>query len=484
MSEHHLRVVRAHCAVAVLIILTACSSAPKPVSPEPDIEDILQTAGVMKPAVTPLSHSLHCTGKSTRCYVDALKLLPAWTFPEPDQPLLLSEEQQEVMYRRFSDLMPIFEERAASGNQTAQLTLGLIRMRGQMAEPDPERGMKLLRQVADKGECLASWRLAANLFATNTDQAVFRLRQAAECSYQPAQVLLGLLYRDGKHVPVQYQQARYWLSLGAAQGSAEAAANLGLMQYYGIGGIQSEEQAINSWSLAALTGEPRAAYWLGLVESGRFQTDSLTKARQYFRQAIPAVVPAWNQLGILDLKVERSNDASEWFEAGAKAGDPLAAYNLGCLWHTGNGLTRNDLQAQGWLKQAAAQNLRQGQRLLGYLIWKESRGSADYMDAAELLEAAASQGDIYSLYLLGVMRATGQGLVRDLSQAYIRFSVAAAYGSPSASSMRDAVGRQLSSDELESAQRRAQFLYEKMLDRGAVLEAVSEPPKQLIEQQL
>ncbi len=456
-----------------LALLTACSSQPRPKDiGEPGVNDLLATSGVMRPATSVLSHSLACTDVAEACYREALKLFPAWQYPAVDQELALPAEAREDVYHGFADVLPVLEQQAATGDQTAQLVLGLACLRGGLLPLNPSRGTALLQQVADKGNCLAAWRLAVNLFPKNSDQAVYRLRQAAECGYQPARTLLGLLYRDGQRVSIQYEQARYWLSLGAAQGSTEAAANLGLMQYFGIGGIQSREQALNSWRLAAGTGEPRAAYWLGIDAASQASADSLLLAKQYYRQAIPAVKPAWNQLGIMSVRSNRGSDAAEWFEKGATSGKgALAAYNLGCQWHLGKGVPKNDLQAKEWLQLAVNQKLRQAQRLQGYLMWKNSRGSSDYTVAAGLLEAATEQGDIYSLYLLGVMRATGQGLARDFSQAYIRFSVAAAYGSPQAASLRDAVGRQLSSDDLQGAQRRAQQLYDRMLEKGAVLEA-------------
>ena len=459
--------------IAFLLLLTACSNKLRPeYIGEPGINDLLATAGVMRPSTSVLSHGLTCTGSVESCYREALKLFPVWQLPAVDQPLVLSDESRDVVYHGFADVLPVLEQKAVSGDRTAQLILGLACLRGGLLPVNLNRGTVLLRQVADEGDCLAAWRLAVNLFPKNSDQAVFRLRQAAECGYQPARTLLGLLYRDGQRVSIQYEQARYWLNLGAAQGGAEAAANLGLMQYFGIGGIRSREQALNSWRLAASAGESRAAYWLGLDEAAQSSGDSLLLAKQYYRQAIPAVKLAWNQLGVMALRSNRGKDAVEWFEKGATTGkDALAAYNLGCLWHLGNGVSKNDLQAKEWLQLSVDQQLRQAQRLQGYLIWKHSKGSTDYTAAANLLEASSGQGDIYSLYLLGVMRATGQGLARDYSQAYIRFSVAAAYGSPQAASLRDAVGRQLSSEGLQSAQRQAQLLYERMLDKGSVLEA-------------
>ena len=81
--------------------------------------------------------------------------------------------------------------------------------------------------------------------------AIKLFRPLAEQGNQWAQRRLGLIYAEGKGVPLDYQEAVKWYRLAAAQGNPSAQINLGVMYTNGTGVRQDFVRAHMWFNLAA-----------------------------------------------------------------------------------------------------------------------------------------------------------------------------------------------------------------------------------------
>ena len=154
------------------------------------------------------------------------------------------------------------------------------------------------------------------------------LRLALELAPQGdalAQSLLGLLYRDGRGVPQDYQQAVEWFRKAAEQGRLNAQYNLGFMYETGRGVAKDPAEAIKWWRKAAEHG----------------------------------MAPAQNALGVLyrdGRGVPQDNvQAVDWFRKAAEQGNGLAQSNLGYMYETGRGVGRDEAEALKWYRKEAEQ---------------------------------------------------------------------------------------------------------------------------------
>ena len=123
----------------------------------------------------------------------------------------------------------------------------------------------------------------------------------------------------------------------------------------------------------------------------------------------------------------KPNTAIEVIQASAQQGDADAQYELGSIYQSGAGVTRNAAQAEQWLSKAAEQGHAKAQYALAMLY----RGS----DAPEALQRsitwqqkAAQSGYAEAQYGLGLLYANGQYVEQDPAQAQIWFQKAASQG--------------------------------------------------------
>jgi S1-C subfamily serine protease len=94
------------------------------------------------------------------------------------------------------------------------------------------------------------------LFSQDQDyQEAFKwFTKAAEQGHAGAQLILGVMYYNGKGVPQDYKEAVRWFTRSAEQGNAEAQAYVSRMYYYGQGVPEDYVQAYKWCNLAAARG--------------------------------------------------------------------------------------------------------------------------------------------------------------------------------------------------------------------------------------
>lgn len=193
------------------------------------------------------------------------------------------------------------------------------------------------------------------------------------------------------------------LTQKANAGDASAAFALGTMYERGNGVPKSAPDAVKWYRIAAEKGHVGAQFNLALI---------LAKGRGV--NADPA-------------------EAAKWYEKAALQGDQQAAINLGILYAQGAGVPQDGAQAAHWFHQAADAGNPMAEYNLGLLyanqLFSDGKGEDDdQKHAAVWFEKAADHGVVAAQNNIGVMYADGDGVAKDVVQAYKWWSLAAESG--------------------------------------------------------
>ncbi|MEO5351910.1 MAG: hypothetical protein H7835_01685 [Magnetococcus sp. XQGC-1] len=137
----------------------------------------------------------------------------------------------------------------------------------------------------------------------------------------------------------------------------------------------------------------------------------------------------------------------------AEQGDAAAQNNLGVLYATGQGVSRNHEKSLHWYRMAARQGHAIAQYNLGGLYYQGQGVPRDEREAAKWYRMAAQQGYAAAQYNLGRMYALGEGVSRDLAQAHHWLDLAAAQGDRDAMHDRDLIAKQMPPPTVAQAQK-------------------------------
>ena len=139
-------------------------------------------------------------------------------------------------------------------------------------------------------------------------------RSAQEYHYPYAQLVLGILYKNGVGVEQSYEKALEWINKAAEQGISRAEFEKAVMYVNGQGVPPSEEKALQYIKEASSKGEATAQFTLGLIH---YIEREHKVALRYFRSsALAGFNPAQMILGMMLAqnvgKANRSEDSKSW----------------------------------------------------------------------------------------------------------------------------------------------------------------------------
>jgi TPR repeat protein len=194
--------------------------------------------------------------------------------------------------------------------------------------------------------------------------------------------------------------------------------------------MQQFAQAAPLLQKAAERGVVEAQYQLGMFYAqGQGVPQDPSMALHWLTEAAPYSEEAAQQLAQLryELRTQYTNDFYQTFPK-AEAGDPVAMFKLGLMFHEGIGTQPNVEQAIHWLTQAAEANVADAQARLGVLYYTGELVEQDSQRAYYWLLQAAHLGEPASMALLGTMYRDAKGVSVDKIAAMKWFLLAAFHG--------------------------------------------------------
>jgi len=145
--------------------------------------------------------------------------------------------------------------------------------------------------------------------------------------------------------------------------------------------------------------------------------------------------------------------AFQEFQRAAEDGLDLAQYNLGILYFTGQGVTRDYAEAYRWTLAAAEQGHVAAQFNVGSLYYEGQGVKRDYAKAVEWFASAGKSGHAEAAFELARMYSEGDHVKRDRVQAHAWASMALANEHPDAEAMRNRLERRMKTAQLSEARR-------------------------------
>lgn len=197
--------------------------------------------------------------------------------------------------------------------------------------------------------------------------------------------------------------------------------------------------------------------------------DANTSAAETLQQAArDGDAAAEFQLGLSYMQSGRTEQAVGLIRSAANKGQPAAQYRLAKLYESGEGVEADPAVARQLTERAA----RAGNRIAMHdlaLYYAEGRGDVEIniATAAQWFEKAAERGVVDSQFNLGVLFESGQGLPKNLADAYVWYSIAAKQGDQFARQRLDVLEQQLNQADLKKAQSRADKFKPTKIDEEA-----------------
>lgn len=149
---------------------------------------------------------------------------------------------------------------------------------------------RLLKQAAEQGDAAAVNTIVDMLSFGNislSDKETLNwFQKGARQGNGRAQETLGIFYRDGRYLPKNYQQAKYWLEQSLAHGN-RCSAPLALLYFNGWGVPQNYTEAFRLYTTSLDCYDNKLYANLGyLYETGKGTQQDLQKARDYYQKVV------------------------------------------------------------------------------------------------------------------------------------------------------------------------------------------------------
>ena len=109
----------------------------------------------------------------------------------------------------------------------------------------------------------------------------------------------------------------------------------------------------------------------------------------------------------------------------ANQNDAKACYNLGLMYHDGDGVKQDMDEAVKWYTKSADLNYKEAQYMLASLVFRREIHSIPYERAAQYYQQAAEQGHVKSQLNLGMLYFSGDVIPQDLAESFKWLSLAA-----------------------------------------------------------
>ena len=195
-----------------------------------------------------------------------------------------------------------------------------------------------------------------------------------------AQAKLGLIYGNGRGVPVDYGEAVKWYRKAAEQGDANAQNNLGLMCQNGWGVSIDYAEAIKWFRKAAEQGLLKAQFNLAVIYSNAAFHDPQGLPKTQYNVPV-----SWS---VKDME----DEALKWFRKAAEQGYVEAQTTLAYASDYGFGVPKDVAEELKWYRKAAEHGSADGQSGLANMYMLGVGVPKDYIEAYKWISLAVAQG--------------------------------------------------------------------------------------------
>lgn len=220
------------------------------------------------------------------------------------------------------------------------------------------------------------------------------------------------------------------------------------------GGHQEYLEAVISFSADQVTAREKAILYHNEY-ANRVRENAEANPEGEVLENDELLLTDWRQCqALVDLLLYESSGFTSAARA-AERGDADAQFSLGVMYHNGQGVPQDYMQAVSWYRKAAEQGHADGQYILA-LMYSEGEGvPQDYKQAVSWYRKAAEQGDARAQYNLGLIYSNGEGVPQDYVQAHKWFDLAAFFGNEVAAGNRDSVEALMTPAQIAEAQKLA-----------------------------
>ncbi|CDZ76966.1 Putative beta-lactamase HcpC precursor [Legionella massiliensis] len=267
-----------------------------------------------------------------------------------------------------------YDASAQQGQPVAQFLLGQLYQLGRIGkEPDYAEAKKWYA-AAEKANSKAAVALGFIYDTVDDDyaKAVDSYQLAAQQNDATGQFDLGLMYAEGKGMPVNYPKAIEYFTKAADQGYSEAETQLAELYFNGQGVGRDQQKALQLYRKSANTGDAHALYQLGLLsETGVATKLDYSAAVNFYTQA----AAKGNEKGKLALARmyqyglgvgKDAEQAKNFYGELAANNNAYAQYQLALMLFNAS-VDRKSDEGKRLLEQASANGSPQARKMLQWL---------------------------------------------------------------------------------------------------------------------
>jgi TPR repeat protein len=309
----------------------------------------------------------------------------------------------------------------------AQNTLGWQAANGIGMATNHDEAIGWYRKSADQGFSRAEMNLARIYrngagVAQDMPQALEWYRKAAGHGFRFAKSELGFVLSDEPNLgPGERREGRKWLREAAEEGDANAQNRLGWNYWKGLGLPQSDNEAQYWFTQSAEQGSTLAMWNLYLLAGKAQDLKTLTNlfglvmgnAEHGYASAQTLVARMY--AGGVGVSQDRSKEII-WYEKAA-AQDYGPALEAAGDWYHNSGPTQDRKKAFSFYQRAAAQGLLNAQARVAELMLNGEGGLLNEKEGLAMLQTVADAGDVSAQYDLATRYREGRGLAKNLDSA-------------------------------------------------------------------
>ena len=268
----------------------------------------------------------------------------------------------------------------------------------------------------------------------------------AEQGVAEAQFFLGVMYKEGQGVSLDYNEALKWYRLAAKQGYGAGKANIYRLAKY------DTSQALKILTSDAEQGVAEAQVMLGKMheEGHHFPKNYIIAFNWYKRAATQGNVPG--KLHLYKIAKKGVPKALKILIDDARRGVAQAQFHLGFMYKNGHQFPQDNDEAFRWYQLSANQGYVHAQLHLGQMYEKGEAVPQNYDEAVRRYRFGAEIGIGEAQFRLGLMYYKGQGVPQDYVLADMWFILSSIRKIKEATKYRSLVENKMSPQQIEKAQ--------------------------------